>query len=176
MNRHNHTASLLLYYYNETMVWNSLKRAVGLGGPPLELLGDGPTRLPDYFPVEPKGCEAPAQSLFNCLATKATDKARDMERVGYHKSYFPTVATKPLDPVAAQAVSEHPDSPDFPQPNDNPLDECKTFIAYYQQCCNRKLKQKKNWILTESVRVQPEYRYQGPGVPVASEQKNATSA
>ena len=154
------------------MVLQSLKRAVGLGGPPLELLGDGPTKLPDYFPVEPKGCETPAQNLFQCLAGPATDKARDMERVGYHKSYYKDVPTKPLDAVAAKAVAENPDSPDFPKPDDNPLDECKNFIAYYQQCCNHKLKQKKNWILTESVRVQPEYRYQGPGVPAASEQKS----
>jgi hypothetical protein len=155
------------------MIWNTLKNAVGLGGPPLDLL-ESPTRLPPYFPVEPKGCESQAQNLFQCLATKATDKARDMERVGFHQSYFKDVPTQAQDPQAAEAVAKDPDNPDFPKPTDNPLDECKTLIAYYQQCCNRKLKQKKNLILTESVRVQPEYRYQGPEAGRKEESNKAT--
>jgi hypothetical protein len=125
-------------------------------------LPEGPTRLPEYFPVEPKGCEKHAQKLFSCLANEATDKIRDMERVGFHKAYFPDVSVQPIDPQAAEAVAKDPDNPEYPKPSDNPLDECKTFIAYYKQCCDRKLKQKKNWILTEAVRVQEEYRYKGP--------------
>jgi hypothetical protein len=141
------------------MVWGSIKNALGMGEPTLP---DGPTRLPEYFPVEPKGCETHAQKLFSCLANEATDKARDMERVGYQKSYFWDVSVHPVDPQAAQAVAKDPKNPEYPKPDDNPLDECKTFIAYYQQCCDRKLKQNKNCILTESVRVQEEYRYKGP--------------
>lgn len=147
------------------MVWNALKNAIGLGGgEPTLVENDGtPLRLPQYFPVTPKGCESHAHKLFDCLATKATDKARDMERVGYHTPYFlsdnSNVVVLPTDPVAAAAVAENPNHPEYPQPTDNPLDECKTFIAYYQKCCDKKLKQKQNWILTESVRVQEEYRY-----------------
>jgi hypothetical protein len=141
------------------MVWGAIKNALGLREPTLP---DGPTKLPQYFPVEPKGCENHAQKLFSCLANEATDKVRDLERVGFHQSYFKDVAVKPDDPVAAQAVADDPNNPNFPKPGDNPLDECRTFIAYYKQCCDKKLKQKKNWILTETVRVQEEYRYKGP--------------
>jgi hypothetical protein len=140
------------------MVWQSIKRAVGLAEPTLP---DGPTKLPDYFPVEPKGCEKHAQKLFNCLANEATSKARDMEQAGIHKSYFPDVQVQPADEKAAQAVAEG-NNPALPKPGDNPLDECRTFIAYYKQCCDKQLKKKKNWILTETVRVQDEYRYKGP--------------
>ena len=91
------------------MVWGTIKNALGMGEPTLP---DGPTRLPEYFPVEPKGCEKHAQKLFSCLANEATDKARDMERVGYHKSYFPDVSVHPVDPQAAQAVADDPNNPD----------------------------------------------------------------
>jgi hypothetical protein len=142
------------------MVWGAIKNAVGLGEPTLP---EGPTRLPDYFPVEPKGCEKHAQKLFNCLAKEATQKARDMEQAGLHKSYFPDVQVKPVDEKAAQAVqAEGATRPDLPKAGDNPLDECRTFLAYYKRCCDRELKKKKNWILSEHVRVQDEYRYQGP--------------
>jgi hypothetical protein len=141
------------------MVWGAIKNAVGLGVPTLP---DGPTRLPDYFPVEPSGCEKHAQKLFSCLANEATTKARDMERAGLHKSYFSDVEAKPLDPKAAQAVAESPDNPELPKAGDNPLDECRTFVAYYKKCCDKQLKKKKNWILTDHVRVQDEYRYTGP--------------
>ncbi|KAG7345798.1 hypothetical protein IV203_033329 [Nitzschia inconspicua] len=153
------------------MVWNTLKNAIGLGGEPTLDDDDGqPTRLPQYFPVEPKGCEKHSQNLFQCLANEATAKARDMERVGYHRPYFHDVTPVPTDPKAAEAVAADPTNPDYPKPNDNPLDECKKLIAYYKHCCDRKLKLKKNWILTESVRVQEEYRYQGP------EKDNVTAA
>jgi hypothetical protein len=141
------------------MVWGAIKSAIGMGGPTPP---DGPTELPQYFPVEPRGCERQSQNLFKCLATEATDKARDMERVGLHRSYFRDVPTRPGDPVAAQAVAEDPDNPDFPKRGDNPLDECRALITHYRQCCDRKLKERKNWMLTESVRVQDEYRYKGP--------------
>jgi len=133
-------------------------------------LGDGPTRLPDYFPLEPRGCENHAQSLFQCLANEATAKARDMEKAGLHRSYFEDVQVKPTDVKAAQKIKDLStastnqntvvDSKDrLPQATDNPLDECKEFIAYYKKCCDRELKKKKNWILTEPFRVQEEYRY-----------------
>ena len=51
------------------MVLGAVKNALGLGEPTLP---DGPTRLPDYFPVEPRGCEKHAQKLFSCLANEAT--------------------------------------------------------------------------------------------------------
>ena len=140
------------------MVWGAIKNAVGLGEPTLP---DGPTRLPDYFPVEPRGCEKHAQKLFNCLANEATQKARDMERAGLHKSHFPDVEVFPVDAKAAEAVAEGA-SPDLPKAGDNPLDECRTFLAYYQRCCEKQLKKKKNALLIEHVRVQEEYRYTGP--------------
>jgi len=131
-------------------------------------LGDGPTRLPDYFPLEPRGCENQAQRLFQCLANEATVKARDMEKAGFHRSYFDDVQVKPTDEKAAQKIKDmtavqDPHAVDsnerLPLPTDNPLDECKEFIAYYKRCCDRELKKKKNWILTEPFRVQEEYRY-----------------
>mmetsp|Transcript_15252 Transcript_15252/g.35155 ORF Transcript_15252/g.35155 Transcript_15252/m.35155 type:complete len:150 (-) Transcript_15252:224-673(-) len=145
------------------MVWGAIKNAIGLGNP-LDILPEGPTKLPDYFPLEPRGCEKPAQQLFQCLSKEATEKARDMERVGFHKSYFSDVAVSPVDPRAAAVVAQNPDNPEFPKADDNPLDECKLFIAKYMKCCERNLQQKRNQLLTETVRVQEEYRYQGPGL------------
>lgn len=128
------------------------------GGEPT--LPDGPTRLPPYFPVEPKGCEVHAQRLFSCIANEATAKARDMEKAGLHKSYFPDVQVKAQDAKAAQLVAEAAsDDPSLPKPGDNPLDECRKEIAYYKRCCDRELKKRKNWLLTEPYRVQEEYRY-----------------
>jgi hypothetical protein len=119
------------------------------------------TRLPQYFPVEPKGCERHAQKLFSCLANEATEKAHDMEKAGLLKSYFPGVEMKPTDENAAKLVASGAakDNPELPQPGENPLDQCRTFIAYYKRCCDRELKKKHNWILTEPYRVQEEYRY-----------------
>lgn len=119
------------------------------------------TRSPTDFPVEPRGCEKHAQNLFHCLSNEATSKARDMERAGLHRPYFADVVPTPMDPQAAKAVAEDPNNPEFPKAGDNPLDECRKLVAYYKQCCDVKLKQKKNWILTEHVRVQEEYRYKG---------------
>jgi hypothetical protein len=131
------------------MVWNSIKDA--LAGEPT--LPEGPTRLPDYFPVEPKGCEKHAQRLFSCLAHEATEKAREIEKAGYYKPYWPDVeAKKPDKPLPTEGEG-------LPKPDDNPLDECRSFIAYYKRCCDRELKKRKNWILTEPYRVQEEYRY-----------------
>ena len=42
------------------------------------------------------------------------------------------------------------------------------FIAQYRRCCDRALRRKMNWILTEPVRVQEEYRYAGPPPSSAS--------
>lgn len=140
------------------MVWGALKNAIGLGEPTLP---DGPTKLPQYFPVEPQGCEKHAQSLFNCLANEATTKARQMEEAGVHKPYFSDVQPDATKSKSTQVTVDDPSNPEVPKAGDNPLDECRTFIAYYKRCCDRKLKQKKNWILTEHVRVQEEYRYKG---------------
>lgn len=143
------------------VLWGAIKNAVGLSAPTLP---DGPTKLPDYFPVEPSGCEKHSQNLFACLASEANAKARDMEKAGLHKAYFDGVEAHPTDEKAAAAVAENPSNPDFPKRGDNPLDECRTFLAYYQRCCDRQLKKKKNFILLDHVRVQDEYRYKGPSV------------
>jgi hypothetical protein len=131
-------------------------------------LPDGPTRLPEFFPVEPKGCERVAQELFACVTNEATAKARDMEKAGLHHSYFPDVSVQAGDAHAAKLVAAS-DDPALPKAGDNPLDECRTQIAYYAQCCERELKKKKNWILTEPYRVQEEYRY-GSSEPKAAAQ------
>lgn len=129
-----------------------------------------PAKLPQYFPVEPKGCESHAQKLFACLANEATQKARDMEKAGLHKSYFPDVTVKPGDEKAAELVAKGSDDESLPKPGENPLDQCRTEIAYYKRCCDRELKKRKNWILTEPYRVQEEYRYtKPPDSTVASE-------
>mmetsp|Transcript_24127 Transcript_24127/g.67976 ORF Transcript_24127/g.67976 Transcript_24127/m.67976 type:complete len:151 (+) Transcript_24127:61-513(+) len=149
------------------MVLGAIKNALGMGEPTLP---DGPTKLPDYFPVQPPRCTKHAEKLFLCLADEATAKARDMERAGLHKSYFPDVEVKPVDKIAAETVKREGDKrSDLPKAGDNPLDECRTFIAYYKRCCDRELTKKKNLILTEHVRVQEEYRYTGP-------EKNAQGA
>ncbi|KAL7533005.1 hypothetical protein ACHAXR_004989 [Thalassiosira sp. AJA248-18] len=154
------------------MVWNRIRDAIS-GTPTL----DGPSKLPPYFPVEPYGCEKHAQRLFECLAKDATEKARDMEKAGYAKSYYPDVEAERLKklkedgeggaaPTTAGTNKDGKmdvDMSQLPSPNDNPLDECRTFIAYYKRCCDRELKKKKNWILTEPYRVQEEYRYKKGG-------------
>jgi hypothetical protein len=133
------------------MVWTRIVDSFS-GEPKLP---PGPTRLPDYFPVEPHGCERHAQKLFACVANEATLKAREMEKLGYHKSHYPDVEVKP--PANASKIV---DGENLPKPGDNPLDECRSAIAYYKRCCDRELKKRKNWILTEPYRVQEEYRYQ----------------
>ena len=157
------------------MVWGRIVDAVSRT-PTL----DGPSKLPDYFPVEPAGCEKHSQRLFECLAKDATSKARDMEKAGYGKSYYPNVEAerlKKLDEkknnkgaksddnvvVASTKDIDEKSQQQLPSPNDNPLDECRTLIAYYKRCCDRELKKKKNWILTEPYRVQEEYRYKKSG-------------
>ena len=154
------------------MVWNRIRDA--LSGPPTL---EGPSQLPPYFPVEPKGCEKHAEKLFACLANEATTKARDMEKMGYAKSYYEDVEKERLakklqqqDTTTTTTTKNHHDDDNnkgnkdidksqLPSPNDNPLDECRQAIAYYKRCCDRELKKKKNWILTEPYRVQEEYRY-----------------
>eukprot|EP00553_Chaetoceros_curvisetus_P001711 CAMPEP_0204614302 /NCGR_PEP_ID=MMETSP0717-20131115/2052_1 /ASSEMBLY_ACC=CAM_ASM_000666 /TAXON_ID=230516 /ORGANISM="Chaetoceros curvisetus" /LENGTH=143 /DNA_ID=CAMNT_0051626931 /DNA_START=56 /DNA_END=487 /DNA_ORIENTATION=- len=140
------------------MVLGRIRDAIQ-GKPKLE----GTARLPDYFPVQPKGCERHSDKLFKCLANEATEKARDMETAGLHKSYYPDVKVKPLDEDAAKKVEEVARTGEnagaLPQAGDNPLDECRDFIAYYKRCCDRALKKKENWLLTEPYRVQEEYRY-----------------
>lgn len=146
------------------MVFNRIRDALS-GTPTLE----GESKLPDYFPVEPSGCEKHAQRLFECLAKDATDKARDIEKAGFAKSYYPDVEAERLKklkineekkPAVVDTKNVDTDkTQQLPSPNDNPLDECRTLIAYYKRCCDRELKKKKNWILTEPYRVQEEYRY-----------------
>mmetsp|Transcript_12136 Transcript_12136/g.13914 ORF Transcript_12136/g.13914 Transcript_12136/m.13914 type:complete len:141 (+) Transcript_12136:105-527(+) len=120
-------------------------------------LPEGPTKLPQYFPVQPKGCERHSQKLFSCITSKATEKARDMEKLGYHKSFYPDVEVKPTN-----IKIENEEELNLPKPGDNPLDECRSLVAYYKRCCDRELKKKKNWMLTEPFRVQEEYRYIPP--------------
>jgi hypothetical protein len=117
-----------------------------------------PTKLPDYFPVEPKGCLKHSERLFACLSNEATVKARDMEKLGYHKSFYglPVRVPDNIQEMLAEGT-------DLPKPTDNPLDPCRTAIAYYKRCCDRELKKKENWILTEPYRVQEEYRYSSSG-------------
>ena len=153
------------------MVWNRIRDA--LSGPPTL---EGPSKLPSYFPVEPAGCEKHAEKLFACLANEATNKARDMEKMGYGKSYYEDIEKERVaklqqqqqqqqqndnSKAAAAKIDEKADvdKSKLPSPNDNPLDECRLAIAYYKRCCDRELKKKKNWILTEPYRVQEEYRY-----------------
>lgn len=121
-------------------------------------LPPGPIHLPSYFPVEPKGCEKQAQTLFACLANEATQKARDMEKAGLQKSFYSDVTLEAEDERAAQLVREGND-PSLPKVGDNPLEECRSSIAYYKRCCDRALKKRQNWMLTEPYRVQEEYRY-----------------
>ena len=130
-------------------------------------LPPGPARLPSYFPVEPKGCEAVTQKLFSCITKDATAKARDMEKAGLHESYFDDVTVQPADPKFAQLAATS-DDPALPKAGENPLDQCRSQIAYYQRCCNRELKKKKNWLLTEPYRVQEEYRYGDKETPAAA--------
>lgn len=87
-----------------------------------------------------------------------------MEKAGFVKSYYPEIREKQEKEMNEQPVDKVGEGKDIdvsalPSPNDNPLDECRTFVAYYQRCCDRELKKKKNWILTEPYRVQEEYRY-----------------
>lgn len=147
------------------MVFGRIRDAIQ-GKPTL----DGPSKLPDYFPVEPRGCEKHAEKLFKCLSNEATAKARDMEKAGLHESYYDDVTPKAVDPDAAKKVQELASNAEasssaglesLPKAGDNPLDECRDLIAYYKRCCDRELKKKHNWILTEPYRVQEEYRYQG---------------
>uniref|UniRef100_A0A6V2JYU7 Uncharacterized protein n=1 Tax=Ditylum brightwellii TaxID=49249 RepID=A0A6V2JYU7_9STRA len=149
------------------MVWGRIRDAIQ-GVPKLE----GPSVLPEYFPVEPKGCEKHAENLFKCLANEATESAREMEKAGLHRSYYPDVTPTPGDENAAKKVQEAAaaakegattitgkEGERLPTADDNPLDSCRTMIAYYKRCCDRELKKKHNWILTEPYRVQEEYRY-----------------
>ena len=116
-----------------------------------------------------QGCERHAQKLFECLSKDATEKARDLEKMGYAKSYYPDVEAGRLKklndnpPKDAVSKGEGVDDSKLPKADDNPLDECRTAIAYYKRCCDRELKKKKNWILTEPYRVQEEYRYKKGG-------------
>eukprot|EP00527_Entomoneis_sp_CCMP2396_P003060 CAMPEP_0198154010 /NCGR_PEP_ID=MMETSP1443-20131203/66814_1 /TAXON_ID=186043 /ORGANISM="Entomoneis sp., Strain CCMP2396" /LENGTH=164 /DNA_ID=CAMNT_0043820575 /DNA_START=69 /DNA_END=563 /DNA_ORIENTATION=+ len=128
-----------------------------------------PVKLPNYFPVQPKGCDKQSQQLFECVANAATEKQRDMEKAGLHKSAIAGVETKALDEKYGAYIQEQLQQPTtkgeadatatLPRPGDNPLDECKMDILKYQHCCDKALKKKNNWILTEPFRVQSEYRY-----------------
>ena len=161
------TSSLITVEYNFNMVWGRIVDAVST-----PRLPEGePTRLPNYFPVEPRGCERHAQKLFACLSGEATEKARDMEKAGLLKSQFPDVEFKATDENAAKLVAsgEAANDPSLPKAGQNPLDECRTAIAYYKRCCDRELKKKKNWLLTEPYRVQEEYRYSKTKDEVANE-------
>ena len=68
-----------------------------------------------------------------------------METAGLHKSYYPDVHVKPADEDAAKKVKEIADataenndknapssSSSLPKAGDNPLDECRDFIAFFK--------------------------------------------
>ena len=134
-------------------------------GVPKEWPQGEPVKLPPYFPVQPKGCEKPSQALFDCVNQAATEKHRDMEKAGLHKSAYGDVETKALDEKYASYVQEQAAKPmeeadpTVPRPGANALEACTMDILKYQHCCNRALKKRANWILTEPFRVQEEYRY-----------------
>ena len=93
-----------------------------------------------------------------------------MEKMGYGKSYYADiekerVARLQQEQKDAAKIDDKADidRSKLPSPDDNPLDECRLAIAYYKRCCDRELKKKKNWILTEPYRVQEEYRYKAKG-------------
>jgi len=90
--------------------------------------------LPPYFPVVPKGCEAKADPLFKCISGKATEKLRAMEQQQQQQEQL-----------------------------EDPLNLCRELIVKYKSCCDKQLKNRKNWILTETYRVQDEYRYNKAG-------------
>jgi hypothetical protein len=92
-------------------------------------------QLPSYFPVVPKGCEVKADLLFKCIAGDATDNLRlwEEEQITSHEE------------IARDPVSEC----------------CQTYVQQYKSCCDKQLKKRSNWMLTESFRVQDEYRYAG---------------
>lgn len=111
-------------------------------------LPPGPIRLPDYFPVEPIGCEKKTQALFQCLSTDATQKQRELEKSGKYRMYDEN-EKKNVEPVVGGAHN----------PDLDPLEPCRSLVAHYKRCCDRELKRRKNWRLTETYRVQEEYRY-----------------
>lgn len=88
-----------------------------------------------------------------------------MEKAGVNKLYFDDVERKPIVKKAVvvttgvEDIEREAKHPHIPKEGDNPLDECRTLIAFYKRCCDRELKKKQNWILTEPYRVQEEYRY-----------------
>jgi len=94
--------------------------------------------LPSYFPVVPKGCEVKADLLFKCIAGDATDKLRSWEEEEEQITSHEEIAGR--DPVS---------------------ECCRTYVQQYKSCCDKQLKKRSNWMLTESFRVQDEYRYAG---------------
>ena len=107
-------------------------------------LPPGPIHLPDYFPVEPIGCEKKTQALFQCLIEKATPKHRELEGKNEHDLHYQIISS---------------DKNEQKTPEKDPLEPCRSVIAHYKRCCDRELKRKRNWRLTELYRVQEEYRY-----------------
>lgn len=108
-------------------------------------LPPGPIHLPNYFPVEPAGCEKKAKALFECINSEATQKHRELEKNGEHLPHYQ---------IRNNTTTEEDHSPEK-----DPLEPCRSLVAHYKRCCDRALKKKKNWKLTEPFRVQEEYRY-----------------
>uniref|UniRef100_A0A7S2PI50 Uncharacterized protein n=1 Tax=Leptocylindrus danicus TaxID=163516 RepID=A0A7S2PI50_9STRA len=102
-------------------------------------LPPGPVQLPKYFPLVPIGCEEKADKLFNCIGSTATDKMRELEKSGKDSKY-------------------HQNSNNLSQ-EDDPLEPCREFLAYYNRCCERNLRKRNNERLLEIYRVHEEYRY-----------------
>jgi len=115
-------------------------------------LPPGPIHLPDYFPVEPIGCEKKTQALFQCLIEKATPKHRELEGKNDHDLHYQLSSTSTSSSSSSEKQEKTPER--------DPLEPCRSVIAHYKRCCDRELKRKRNWKLTELYRVQEEYRYQ----------------
>mmetsp|Transcript_38204 Transcript_38204/g.46610 ORF Transcript_38204/g.46610 Transcript_38204/m.46610 type:complete len:167 (+) Transcript_38204:140-640(+) len=141
-------------------------------------LPPGPINLPEYFPVNPIGCETKTEALFQCLAGDATTKLRDMEKGGVSPRYYADMnenyveQLKNVDAAAAAAAAGGDEAAAQKNdgggpvedvrrltPDDDPLEPCRSLIAQYKYCCDRQLKKRQNWKLTEPYRVQEEYRY-----------------
>ena len=123
-------------------------------------LPPGPIHLPEYFPVEPIGCEKKAQALFKCINSEATQKHRELEKKGLDLAHYQLRERSENESKEEQKIVTTPVNNDLLNTSeDDPLEPCRSLIAHYKRCCDRELKRKRNWKLTEPFRVQDEYRY-----------------
>jgi hypothetical protein len=116
--------------------------------------------LPNYFPVVPKGCESQSEALFKCIEGDASQKLRQLEQTQQSSSTVANAKPSSNSSSQEQGATEEATATSTGDDN-NPLGLCRDLIAQYQKCCDKQLKKKTNWMLTETYRVQEEYRYQG---------------